>query len=461
MKKHKLLGVISILVVGLLAVGCTSNEISKDEVVDTQPQVELLEIADLSDAWDTVLNNSTNAFIGGHPIDEGFLSYVTGTYGDEVMQEIASYAHFESPDIWYKMTGRSIHVLWYDYCKLTGLENYTFDNIYEFDTASSEEIVLDFTGDLTLAQGVATTVYMDHQVNGISDCFSKNLLKEMNSVDIMMINNEFAYTNRGEAIPGKAYTFRADPSRVNLLDELGVDLVSIANNHVYDYGPDGMYDTLATLDEKGLPYAGAGYNLDDAMRPVYLICNGQKIAICAATQIERSYTYTKQATADMPGVLKTLKSELFVKEIKEARENADKVIVFVHWGTEGTMRYGSDQVTLARSFVEAGADAIIGGHTHCLQAVEYIDDVPVYYSLGNFFFSSTSNMPANYDTGMAQLRIKADGNIEAYFLPCKFTAGHLTLLDNEDGSDIYNTLNSISSTAYIDETGMISKIQTN
>ena len=276
-----------------------------------------------------------------------------------------------------------------------------------------------------------------------------------------MVNNEFSYTNRGTALAGKAYTFRCDPSRVSLLETLGVDVVSVANNHVFDYGEIGFLDTLDTLRKADMPFTGAGVNLEEAQKPVYFIAGGKKIAICAGTQIERTLNFTQEATGVAPGVLKCLNPDIFCEEIRQAKANADYVIVFPHWGTEGNANYGEDQVVLARKFVEAGADVIIGGHTHCLQTIEYMDNVPIYYSLGNYWFSITGTMPSDYDTGIAQIRIKEDGNIDSYFYPCRFSSGVTSLLNSEDSaySNIIDSLNSLSESAQIDKKGHITKKQ--
>lgn len=442
-----------------LITGCGNSTTELDKVNLTKSEPERIEIVDLTDAWDTILNNSTNAFIGGHPIDETFLGMVTADYGNDVIEEIASYANFETPEIWYQLTGKSIHVLWYEYCEMTGMQQYSYDKTYVLDKQTDGDIVIDFTGDVSFADGIATTDFMDHQMNGIYDCFSEDLLDEMQSADILMINNEFAYTDRGTALAGKAYTFRANPSRVALMSDLGADIVSVANNHVYDYDEIGLLDTLNTLSLAEMPYVGAGVNLEEAKKPAYFIIGGRKIAIVAATQIERTLNYTKEATGVEPGVMKCLHPEAFCETIREAKANADFVFVFPHWGTEGNANYGADQVALARAFVEAGADAIIGGHTHCLQTVEYMDDVPIFYSLGNYWFSTTGNMPATYDTGLAQIHITPEGEIESYFIPCQFDAGVTSELNSEDiaYSNIIDSLNGMSLTAHIDEAGHISK----
>ena len=110
-------------------------------------------------------------------------------------------------------------------------------------------------------------------------------------------------------------TVRAAPSRGEVLQQLGADIVSLANNHVYDYGEEALLDTMDTLEQAQIPYVGAGRNLEEAEKIVYFIANGRKIAIVAATQIERSYSYTKEATKDSPGVLKNLKPDKFTEDV--------------------------------------------------------------------------------------------------------------------------------------------------
>ena len=113
-----------------------------------------------------------------------------------------------------------------------------------------------------------------------------------------MVNNEFPYTTGGAPTAGKKFTFRADPKYASWLFDMGADLVSLANNHAYDYGEVSLTDTLDTLEAIGMPYVGAGRNLDEAVKPVSFIANGRKITFVSATQIERTLPPdTKGATA--------------------------------------------------------------------------------------------------------------------------------------------------------------------
>ncbi|MCM1257554.1 MAG: CapA family protein [Roseburia sp.] len=396
----------------------TSKEQKEEEreqemhVSDKRP---FRQIEAMDDAYQVILENCTSEFIGYYPVDEAFFCWLNGEYGDECILRLAEEVCEEEPDaeVWYEETGSSIHALWPVYCSQTGFSQGSEENVEWKVCASMSEITLEFTGDVNFAEGYVTTKHMDKCPGGIYDCFSSELLEEMNGADIMMVNNEFTYSRRGTAIPGKAYTFRADPSRVENLNAFGTDIVNVANNHVYDYGPDALLDTIDTLDRAGIPHVGAGANISEASKPYYFVCNGRKIAIVSATQIERSYNYTREATETTPGVLKSLDPSRFVGVIKEAKKNSDYVIVNIHWGTEGDSNFGSDQRNLAVAFARAGADAIIGGHTHCLQGFDFVEGVPVIYSLGNFWFSSSTQ-----DTGLAKVTISETGELTLGFIPC-------------------------------------------
>lgn len=373
-------------------------------------------ITDLTEAIECILNSGERNFIGGYLLDESFLMWVSRVYGEDSILRLADAVQEQPQDVqqWYEVTGNSIHVLWTEYCRHTGFQKYMLEGVYDWECASDSQVVLDFTGDINLAEGWSTTRYMDTQPGGLEDCMSDALLQEMQSADIMMINNEFTYSTRGTPLPGKAFTFRADPRRVSELEKLGTDVVSLANNHVYDFGGEALLDTLETLEQAGIPYMGAGRNLEDAMKPVSFLVNGRKLTIVSATQIERSTNYTKEATDASPGVLKTLNPDKFIGVIQKAKAKSDYVIAFVHWGTEGTSHYGSDQVSLGEQFIDAGADVIIGGHTHCLQGFDFYNGKPIIYSLGNFWFNNQK-----LDTGLSQVVIHTqDNTIDFKFLPC-------------------------------------------
>jgi len=402
-----------------------------------------------------ILNQGTKEFFGNYKVDENFFSYIVSNFGIKTLKKICKNGDFNNPEIWYKYTGNTIHALWFYYSR---------DNRFHFKDerrvlekkGNSKETVLEFSGDFSLASDISTVKYLKDKGNDITKCFSDDLLTEMRGADIFSVNNEFCYSKRGEALKGKTYTFRANPSDASLLKNLGIDFVNLANNHTYDYGEEALLDTFDTLNMYDVPFVGAGRNLDEASRPLYYVVNGRKIAFVAATQIERSTNYTKEATESRAGVLKTLEPSKYVSVIKEAAKNADTVIALVHWGTEGDEKYGADQEELAMAFVNAGADCIVGCHSHCLQGVEFIDNVPVYYSLGNYWFAVDEEMPKRYKTGIAKIIIGEDGRIIPYFLPCEFNMGVTKLItDQSERASDFAYLESLSTGARVDSKGQI------
>ncbi len=413
----------------------------------------------LREAGRTILEGAektrkASVFFGGHPADAAFLAWYAENFGEKGLLAIAKAGVFDDPQIWFEASGKSMQVLWHLYQKEANPQ-YEAERVQEIDAASTKETVFAFTGDVNLAEGISGTKYIDGQPNGLSDAFSQDLIHTLRDEDVLIANNEFTVSKRGKPLSGKAYTFRANPGRLKEYRRLGVDALSLANNHVFDYGEEAFLDTLHYISNAGYPYVGAGKNLEEASEPLYYIAGGRKIAICAATQIERSSTYTRAATEQEAGVIKCLDPELFAKEIKRAKKNADVVIAFVHWGTEGDSQYGSDQKNLAKQFAAAGADAIVGGHTHCLQGVDLLEGVPVFYSLGNFWFSGTSKVQEDYDTALCEIHVARDGSVSGRLLPCSFSGYVTKLSSGKEKARIIKEINQVSGNANLDADGVI------
>lgn len=121
-----------------------------------------------------------------------------------------------------------------------------------------EPVVMAFGGDICFYDEYANMHSLRNRGGSIESSISVDLLERMRRADILMLNNEFAYSSRGVPLADKAFTFRSRPENVALLSEMGVDIVSLANNHIYDYGEDALFDTLDTLQAAGMPYVGAG-----------------------------------------------------------------------------------------------------------------------------------------------------------------------------------------------------------
>lgn len=321
----------------------------------------------------------------------------------------------------------------------------------------SEDTSFDFTmcfaGDINLDENWCTTQFLSAQPNGIYDCISQELMDAMQGADIMCLNNEFTYSTGGSPLAGKAYTFRANPERVEVLQQMGVDAVTLANNHVYDYGKEALLDTFEVLEETGIPYFGAGRTLEDASKPLYLEVDGRTVALVAASRAEKN-KMTPQATETEPGILRCYDTELFLETIRTAKENADFCIAFVHWGTEYSFDLEQVQKDTGKEYLDAGADIVIGAHSHCLQGMEYYDGKPIIYSLGNYWFNEKT-----LDTMLLWLHFTGDdsqSHLTVQVIPA-VQAGYQTVYAAEEAEQrrIYDFLESISVNVDISDEGIV------
>ena len=417
---------------------------------------------DLTETFDTILNYATKTTCQGCSIDESFLLWLDARYGDAAVIDIAyelSQGN-SKPEIWYDNTGESIRVLWLRYCRDLSYSTYMLDNVVWLDDINAVDadtdknvitdktITIDLVGDINLADDWYT-MEAATQRGSVSDCISENAQSELAAADISVVNNEFVYEDGETPLAGKTYTFGAATENVKLLKIFSADLVTLANNHVYDYGEEGLISTLDTLDGAEIPYVGAGRNLEEASAIKYFVVKGRKIAFVSATEIEKFAKYTKEATENSPGVIKTIDTSLFCSVIAEAKANADYVVACVHWGIEGKNDFESEQRRMAEDYVKAGADVVIGGHPHRLQGVEFIEDTPVAYSLGNFWFST-----GTIYTTIAQIRIDESGELSLYMIPCiqqNLTTSILT--EEAEIDDFYKYVADVSYGVGIDADG--------
>lgn len=328
---------------------------------------------------------------------------------------------------------------------------------YSVKPAETGKLTLGFVGDIGFAEGYATIRVFRENGEDVNAVMGQEVLSTLQGVDIMMANNEFPYSDRGAPTPDKTYTFRAKPETVNIMKDLGVDIVSLANNHAYDYGPDALSDTVDILNGVQLPFVGAGKNYEEASKPAYFHVYDKVISYVSATQIERyGNPDTKEATADSPGVMRTLDATKFVETIKEAEANSDFVVVYVHWGSESTDLVEQSQRDLARAYVDAGADLIIGDHSHCLQGIDYVDNVPVFFSLGNFWFNSktmeTCIVTATLDENFELSEVK--------FIPCIQSGSKVRDASAEEKSKEIAYMRGISNYASLSDDGIVTKSDT-
>ena len=323
--------------------------------------------------------------------------------------------------------------------------------VYLAECESQDTVTLLFAGDILMDDHYAVMSTYHNRGNDINQAFDQGLLEQMRNADIFMINNEFTFTSRGTPTVNKKFTFRANPGNVSMYEEMGADIVSVANNHIYDYGEISLLDTLDTLEQAEIPYVGAGRNLQEAMTPVYYIANGMKIAFVSATQIERNGTPdTKEATQDSAGVLRCMNPDNLLLTIEEAKKNSDYVILYIHWGTESQEAIDWLQEQQAPIYAQAGVDLIIGDHPHCLQKMDSVEGVPVIYSLGNFWFNSRTQ-----NSCVVKVTLRA-GEIESFqFIPCRQSDCRTALLTGQEKIEVLDYMRTISPNVTIDEEGYV------
>ena len=214
----------------------------------------------------------------------------------------------------------------------------------------------------------------------------------LDDADLAMVNLETAITTGGSPA-AKQFVFSAPPSAFAALRGGSVDLVSMANNHGMDFGEAGLRDSLAAAKRYQFPVIGIGLDGKRAYAPYRRTIRGQRIAVLAATQVLDDHLIDAwTAGPGKPGLASAKAVPRLVQEVRRARRTADTVVVYVHWGVELDRCPTTDQRTLARELVDAGADVVVGGHAHRLQGAGRMEKALVGYGLGNFVWYGTSEL---------------------------------------------------------------------
>lgn len=318
----------------------------------------------------------------------------------------------------------------------------------EVDTESQlpeyEDFTMFFTGDVLLKSNVMGG-YEKHGINGL---ISEYLEQEMLAADMTMINEEFPFSTRGTQAPDKQYTFRINPKYVKVFHEMGVDVASLANNHALDYGHEALLDTFATLDEAGIPYVGAGINRERAEEAIYIEAGGRKIGVLSASRVIPVVGWNIEN--QQPGLFCTYSSNRLVARIQEIEDECDFVVVYVHWGKERKEYPEAYQHELAKKYIDAGADLVVGSHPHVPQGIEYYKGVPIVYSLGNFIFNA--NM---VDTYALKVVFDTEGETTLQVIPVGTSKSLTSELSSAEALEFYDYLEGISFGIEIDEQGFV------
>jgi poly-gamma-glutamate capsule biosynthesis protein CapA/YwtB (metallophosphatase superfamily) len=249
-----------------------------------------------------------------------------------------------------------------------------------------EVTTLTVVGDIMLARRVGRSIADDPAAP------LRPLATRLARAEVTVGNLESTLSTAGTPTQGSD-SFGAHPRVLRGLRSAGFDLVSLANNHVGDYGDRAMGETFGRLRAADLPYVGAGRNLSEARRPVVVTRDGVRIGFLGTDSIGETPAATGRRAGtnrlNMPprtGPLNRAALDRIAADIRKLNRTVDVVVVIPHWGTQYTHRPEPSQRNAARVFAEAGADLVIGGHPHWVQGWERFGSTTVVHSLGNFIF---------------------------------------------------------------------------
>ncbi|WP_296889359.1 CapA family protein [uncultured Methanobrevibacter sp.] len=256
------------------------------------------------------------------------------------------------------------------------------NNNLQTSTQAKCDVSLAVVGDVMFARNMADVLNLDSSPFwGVSNVSS--------NVDLFILNFENAATSSENAVKGDV-PLKCSPKYVPLARANNNTVATLANNHVCDYGIDGMRDTINNLNSAGVNTLGAGENETDAHKPVTQVINGRNITILnymdSNNFAEYDYSVLPYANGSSPGY-SAYNSEVAQRQISDARGNgSDFVIVSMHYGNEYSMSPNKDQEKISHELIDYGADVVVGAHPHVPQGIEMYHGKPICYSLGNFMF---------------------------------------------------------------------------
>jgi len=258
--------------------------------------------------------------------------------------------------------------------------------------------------------------------------------------DALMFGNlETVLSNRGNS-PEKRVSLRTDPGNICYLKNNGFNIVNIANNHIMDYGEEGLFDTIDILKKSNIRFIGAGRNIEEAVRSEIFNKHGLSIGFMGFTSV--GIAAEEKSSGCAP-----LSKKLIIKCVSEVRKQVDILVVSLHWGIEYVFYPAPEQQKLARVLIDNGADLIIGHHPHVIQGIEEYRNKLIIYSLGNCNFGVEQDK--NYEGADIGLIISVEfikGRVENYeLIPVKIDSNYRPApVKGEKKLEILNFIEKIS-----------------
>jgi poly-gamma-glutamate capsule biosynthesis protein CapA/YwtB (metallophosphatase superfamily) len=300
-------------------------------------------------------------------------------------------------------------------------------------------IKINIAGDLFLGRRLEPIA-----INNPNTLFDNEIVQLFNASDFNILNLESPLTNSGDEykILKTGPNLKAAPKTICALNSIRTDLVTLANNHIYDYGEKGLTDTLEICKKNNIATVGAAVSLDKASNIFFRKINEITIAVVNISENEWCNANDKHGGANPMNIIANTNS------IKEARLKADIVILIIHGGHEYYNYPSPRMVEQYRFYAQGGASAIISHHSHCISGYEVFEEVPIFYGLGNFLFDTETETKGWHEGILVNLQISPQKNITWDLHPYKQCKENLRveLLDNNEKLAVENKINHINST---------------
>lgn len=252
----------------------------------------------------------------------------------------------------------------------------------------NKTITIILVGDIMLDRGVEYMVEKEEK-GDFRFPFLK-IANELKGAKLLFGNLEGPISDKGTKV-GSIYSFRAEPKAIEGLAFAGFNVISLANNHAFDYGREALEDCLVKLSKAEIDYVGAGFNQNEAYSPIIREVNGSvnsppvRVAFLAYTNLGPGTWKAAEVNSGIAWISEK-DFEKIIKDIESAKSQADILIVSLHSGEEYLMEPTQFQIDFSKMAIDAGADIVVGHHPHVIQRSEKYKDGWIFYSLGNFIF---------------------------------------------------------------------------
>lgn len=299
-----------------------------------------------------------------------------------------------------------------------------------------DNIILNVVGDLFLGRRIESLAIQDPL-----SLFDNKILELFNNADFNIINLESPLTTAGDKykIKKTGPNLKADPKTVGVLNLLKTNLVTLANNHIYDYGALGLSETLNLCNQYNINTVGAGLTLAEANRIFYKNFGELSVAVINIAENEWCNASETRGGANPMNFIANTRS------ILEAKKIADIIIVIVHGGHEYYHFPSPRMVEQYRFYAELGVSIVIGHHSHFISGYEIFNDVPIFYGLGNFLFDADTDSDEWYEGLLLQIKINSKKEINWQLQPFSQKNMKVKLLEENDKAAIENKLENINS----------------